>query len=73
MIDVNYNEYKETIAENMKLIVENHKLKQRLEDIEYFIKQRCEEDISETESAILQSIALISNGTIKVVREEQVN
>ena len=28
MIEVNYNEYKETIAENMKLIQENHKLKE---------------------------------------------
>ena len=28
MIDVDYNEYKETLAENMKLIVENHRLKE---------------------------------------------
>ena len=32
MIDVDYNEYKETIAENMKLIRENHRLKRELED-----------------------------------------
>lgn len=31
MIEVNYNEYKETIAQNMKLIVENHDLKQEIE------------------------------------------
>lgn len=29
MIEVDYNEYKETIAENMKLIQENHKLKEK--------------------------------------------
>ena len=28
MIDVDYNEYKKTIAENMKLIVENNRLKE---------------------------------------------
>ena len=28
MIDVDYNEYKETLAENMKLIVENNRLKE---------------------------------------------
>ena len=31
MIDVDYNEYKETIEENMKLIQENHKLKEEIE------------------------------------------
>lgn len=31
MIEVDYNEYKETIAENMKLIVENNKLQQRID------------------------------------------
>ena len=31
MIDVNYNEYKETIAENMELIQKNHKLKEEIE------------------------------------------
>lgn len=32
MIDVDYNEYKETISENMRLIQENHRLKKELED-----------------------------------------
>ena len=31
MIDVDYNEYKETIAQNMKLIIENHDLKEEVE------------------------------------------
>lgn len=31
MIDVDYNEYKKTIAENMELIVENHKLQKRID------------------------------------------
>jgi len=36
VIDVNYNEYKETIAENMKLIIENHDLKEKINKaIEY--------------------------------------
>lgn len=36
MIEVNYNEYKETIAENMKLIIENHDLKEKIKKaIEY--------------------------------------
>lgn len=36
MIEVNYNEYKETIAENMKLIIENHNLKEKIKKaIEY--------------------------------------
>lgn len=30
MIDVDYSEYKETLTENMKLIRENHDLKERL-------------------------------------------
>lgn len=29
MIEVDYNEYKETIAENIKLIQTNHKLKEK--------------------------------------------
>ena len=33
MIEVDYNEYKKTIEENMKLIVENHKLKDKLQKI----------------------------------------
>lgn len=44
MIEVNYNEYKETIAQNMKLVVENHDLKQEIErlnkEIEKY-KKRC--------------------------------
>ena len=36
MIEVDYNEYKETIAENMKLIQEKHKLQERIDKaIEY--------------------------------------
>ena len=44
MIDVNYNEYKETIAQNMKLIVENHDLKQEIEKLNKEVekyKKRC--------------------------------
>ena len=38
MIEVNYNEYKETIAQNMKLIVENHDLKEKIERLQSIIK-----------------------------------
>ena len=39
MIEVNYNEYKETITENMELIQKNHKLQERIEKaIEYINK-----------------------------------
>ena len=38
MIDVNYNEYKETITQNMKLIVENHDLKEEIERLNNIIK-----------------------------------
>ena len=39
MIDVNYNEYKETIAQNMKLIVENHDLKEEIERLNNIINK----------------------------------
>ena len=42
MIDVNYNEYKETIEENMKLIQENHKLKEIIKEVREYILQHCE-------------------------------
>ena len=38
MIEVNYNEYKETIAQNMKLVVENHDLKEKIERLNNIIK-----------------------------------
>ena len=39
MIEVNYNEYKETIAQNMKLVVENHDLKEKIERLNNIIKE----------------------------------
>ena len=39
MIEVNYNEYKETLAENMKLIVENHDLKERVEELSHALDE----------------------------------
>ena len=44
MIEVNYNEYKETIAQNMKLIVENHDLKQEIERLKAIIDRLNEGD-----------------------------
>lgn len=40
MIDVDYNEYKATLEENMRLIKENHKLKEKIKDCEKFINER---------------------------------
>lgn len=45
MIEVNYNEYKETIAQNMKLIVENHDLKQEIERLKEEIKKEQDDSI----------------------------
>jgi len=42
VIDVNYNEYKETIAQNMKLVVENHDLKQEIERLNNIINRTTE-------------------------------
>lgn len=54
-----------------QLYDENKELQQRLDDINYYIEQRCNEDINDIEKAILQSIILIANGTIKVVRDDK--
>lgn len=43
MIEVNYNEYKETIAQNMKLIVENHDLKEEIERLKEILNNIHEE------------------------------
>lgn len=60
MIDVDYNEYKKTIAENMKLIVENHKLQERIDKAieynNYFEKAVKEElDLKQDYSVIIAS------------------
>lgn len=48
MISVDYNEYKKTIAENMELIVENHKLQQRIDKaLELIYKNAYSEDRKE--------------------------
>lgn len=46
-------------------------LEKRLDDIIYYANKRIEEDIDDTERAILQSIILIANGTIKVVKDDK--
>ena len=46
MIEVNYNDYKRILEENMRLIPENHKLKEDLERLNNIIK-RLEEDLRE--------------------------
>lgn len=42
MIDVDYNEYKETLAQNMKLIIENHDLKEEVERLNKCIDEALE-------------------------------
>lgn len=64
--DAEYDMLKDRVHE---LYDSNEELKQRLEDINYYIEQRCKEEISETERAILRSVELISKGIVKVVRE----
>ena len=54
MIDVNYAEYKETIAENMELIIKNHKLK---EDLEY--SNYCNEQLSKKIKNLEYKIAIL--------------
>ena len=38
MIEVNYNDYKRILEENMRLIPENHKLKEEIERLNNIIK-----------------------------------
>ena len=40
MIEVEYNEYKETLEENMRLIPENHKLKKEIERLNKELEDR---------------------------------
>ena len=47
MIEVDYNEYKETIAENMRLIIENDKQEKEIERLKQensFLKQLIPDD-----------------------------
>lgn len=46
MIEVNYNDYKRILEENMRLIPENHKLKEEVERLNNIAK-RLEEDLRE--------------------------
>lgn len=39
MIEVDYNEYKETLEANMRLIPENHKLKEEIERLKNIINE----------------------------------
>ena len=39
MIEINFNEYKETIADNMKLIQENHKLKEIIKEVREYLNK----------------------------------
>ena len=48
MIEVDYNEYKETIAENMKLIQTNHKLKEKY----YLMRTNASQLAKRTDKAI---------------------
>lgn len=64
MIDVDYNSYKETIAENMELIQKNHKLQEKIdkaiECIEYWATDN--EDYSKLYSAEEEELLKILKG-----------
>lgn len=69
--DVKYIKYDDLIL-CLDRAKETHKeLQQRLDDIIYYANKRIEEDIDDTERAILQSIVLMANGTIKAVRDDE--
>lgn len=51
---------------------ENENLKSILKDINYYIKQRVEENIPDKVRMELTNIELISKGIIKVVKEENI-
>ena len=83
MIDVDYNEYKKTIAENMKLIVENHKLKEMLnakevytsylpEDTEFIIMTKDDYERQEIEyrTRIDKAIEYIENTKFDLSNDE---
>jgi hypothetical protein len=57
MIDVDYNEYKKTIAENMKLIVENDRLKKLYETD----KESWKEQMYELQERIDKAIEYITS------------
>ena len=57
MIEVDYNEYKETIAENMKLIVENDRLKKLYETD----KESWKEQMYELQQRIDKAIEYITS------------
>ena len=71
MIDVDYNEYKKTIGENIKLITKNHELKQEIERLSNIINE-LEKDLNdnidtcnnfiESASTDLQKLGTRQNG-----------
>ena len=61
MIEVNYNEYKETIAQNMKLVVENHDLKEKIERLNNII-ETFEEEL-ERESNMKEEYTCLEHNT----------
>lgn len=64
------NKVKEFVINRDKDYLEEiERLNNIINDINYYIEQRCNEDIDDTEKAILHSIELISKGIIKVAKE----
>lgn len=70
MIEVDYNEYKETIEKNMRLIPENHKLKIKIERLN---KELIEE--KEASQALANSNVMLANIITELEKwlEEQMN
>lgn len=68
MIDVDYNEYKATLEENMKLIQENHKLKEKAKEWQD-ISTRINEDNNRLNNIIDKAIEYIGNGNLGIPRK----
>ena len=59
MIDVNYNEYKETLEENMQLICTNNQLKNENERLKKELNKHIKEGI-EKDQRIFNALSLIT-------------
>ena len=70
MTEINFKKTHHFKVADKDLEVENKKLKRILEDIETLIRSYDVNKLSDSQKVLLDSILLIKNGTIKVVRED---
>lgn len=67
MIEVNYNDYKRILEENMRLIPENYKLEEEVERLENIIKEVRE--ILNTQLAFTSSYQLNYQSAMSIIEE----